>query len=692
MASTFCNLHVGWCRGNLAGSVIIKISPTRSRRVKSGIASMTSFLPTTTMDPVTETWTPKGNRIPRRLFKIPTDQQILLDRPEAWFDGGQPLVPQEVLEEVAKLYLQNFKGRQEPTSQSRPPDSVRHIQRSREQTPASSNRESPAPEGPTTPSSWPTSPEQHRRPPVSVSDEESEGGTTTPKGTAHKNIQRTEQPRAPANSDDGFPPSSSQVSEQGLEFEVPRAMTRILKPANKAAVLATALPGPTPPSAQIIPCSLPVHNSPPKLPQAKRRRLMKEPNFSSGEPAQSLERNMKMPAATPLAQSAVAMAVPEDAGQLPLSSVEMPPPNGRPSQVPWTAFTLAYPNLKCSLNDFVQATMCLVEYRRKWALPEFLYDDFVRVFTGEYMDYIQTTATKDPIPALKWYNMNVKKPLFTKGLLTNDNIDNVLTVYSDVVRETTRSLDTGDKPVSTPTKKASVLIHDQGSPTLGQMSPHSDELSFDPIDTRQSHPQDQSRKRTFTGTASSNHKSDPLRPRPQTIRSASRDATPRSTTMRQSPNHQKSGSSPNLLLSNASLRSGRSNTPGSGSRQEPAAPPPQSPPQRRPTTPMGLPPPSTAASMMPPPSQLSNPDSIAEHMMVRPQRRMLAKLGATSTAGVRRASGGGRQFERPPSSAASSTTSSAGPKLTPAQRSAQYLQFLQLQKEQAQKAGPRNSM
>ena len=268
------------------------------------------------------------------------------------------------------------------------------------------------------------------------------------------------------------PPSSFASTDSGLEVEPPRVIPAPLEAVNREAA-AIALE-PTPPSAQIIPCTYTEHPSPPKPPQAKRRRLMRDPNeiFRTPEPVAQPRKSAAAASTTGSSStkqtSASRPGTSNDSGPVPSSpsaaddvgpirtvaqgvktingirqatngqhssSSDKIPPNGPASQVPYTAFKLAYPDFEADLHDFIRAVLSLKVYRKKMSFPYFLYDDFIRVFCTVYLTYTSDTYStgENNLSAVKWYNSNVTAPRYLKNIVTSDNLDDVLSQYTEVV-------------------------------------------------------------------------------------------------------------------------------------------------------------------------------------------------------------------------------------------------------------------
>jgi hypothetical protein len=98
---------------------------------------------------------------------------------------------------------------------------------------------------------------------------------------------------------------------------------------------------------------------------------------------------------------------------------------------PFDAFCVAYPTFRGSIGDFVRACLSLRSLHRKSRLPVFLYDDFIRVFCGDYIEYIEGTSDDEPKVAMEWYVENVMEPVFTKRIVTTKNLGRVFKIHTD---------------------------------------------------------------------------------------------------------------------------------------------------------------------------------------------------------------------------------------------------------------------
>lgn len=96
---------------------------------------------------------------------------------------------------------------------------------------------------------------------------------------------------------------------------------------------------------------------------------------------------------------------------------------------PYEAFETAYPDFNGSLGDFVRACLSIRTLRRKRMLPIFLYDDFIRIFCGEYIRYVEGTDDDPPQFAMEWYVEHVRAPVFEKRLVSDQNLGRVFKIH-----------------------------------------------------------------------------------------------------------------------------------------------------------------------------------------------------------------------------------------------------------------------
>jgi hypothetical protein len=265
---------------------------------------------------------------------------------------------------------------------------------------------------------------------------------------------------------------------------VTKAITEVLASANRQPAAALE---PTPPSAQIIPCTITEKTDLAQAPQEKRSRRWKPAVYNSPDSVKQrhasrltlpdirtavLSRSSSpvgsssSPVLPPLLDqpaeissvvpSTVDQPIPAPANkqeavaatsqlvinQRSSNSTDKPPPNGPASQVPYTAFIVAYPDYRGSLGTFIRGVMCILPLQKDRALPEFLYDDFIRIFSTGFLKYIGSLDKHTrPLSAIQFYNENVSRPLYTQGVLTKDNINDVTEKYPEESRAIQKTLE-----------------------------------------------------------------------------------------------------------------------------------------------------------------------------------------------------------------------------------------------------------
>lgn len=468
--------------------------------------------------PTWTSWSPSHvinqNKIRRLYFQIPSAQQGLLARADAWSARGVPNIPPEVLENLRGRHARESGLRSQverETLSSQPPSSVQVERETFSSQPPSSvqaEREifssqpaSPVPHNTMQDKSkrlsaeeeendverklsWSPSPSAHLRGP-SREEELAAPASISSRSSAEELDTRPAAVKAVARTAlfGDFPPSSSLGSETGLEVEVPKAITDVLEPVNRGAV---AVLEPTPPSAQVIPSTLAEQTASMRAPDAKRRGRMRRLAFASPDhvgqrhhsrlapPKAMLSRLSRSPSpvvtsSPPVSKAALrsatrlstaeegqwsAVATQPDvvlatsqlvSNHLSRKSADELPPNNHPSQDPFTLFKAAYPDCEANLGDFIRGVIVLFKLQKLKAFPGFLYDDFIRVFSGDYLRYI-TDAVDDnrTLTTKQWYCDNVSKPLYTKGIITKSNVESVLKQYPDRVRAIQQELEASE--------------------------------------------------------------------------------------------------------------------------------------------------------------------------------------------------------------------------------------------------------
>ena len=437
--------------------------------------------------------------IDRRYVQVSKEQQELLDRPDAWnsSQNGISNLPVQVLENTRQFYAAKNSAVSPPRKSSPPPQfsapgSSTGKRRRSEVDEQSASGDSDSDSADSQAGSqvddqeipWSQSPEHHKLPPRRP--EPPEDSPIKPKSQTSQQASPEQRPAtlvSKAVSRTAYLaefPSSSLESEAELEIQVPDAVTD--DAVGRIYVAARAVPPqPTPPSAQLpVVSSMYTAAKTPVQPPSKRFKMMKPPPFEDSPPtavktsglsslpppqntnqnqssltdssasttkimrnAQQNDSGIATPSAGDVTQSSSSIQIPIPLVRPPQHmSQESPtlsklPPNGPPSQVPYSAFCIAYPRFRGSLDDFIRAVLCVDDLRKKKALPEFLYDDFIRVFCGEYIDYISRAAedpSRNPLTAIKWYNDNVERAIYAKGVISKDNVESVLETYEDRTR------------------------------------------------------------------------------------------------------------------------------------------------------------------------------------------------------------------------------------------------------------------
>jgi hypothetical protein len=138
-----------------------------------------------------------------------------------------------------------------------------------------------------------------------------------------------------------------------------------------------------------------------------------------------------------------------------IEETRIPPTPARPGTI-FDRYNKAYPSYPGSLGDFVRACMYLKVLRRNRALSSFLFDDFIRIFSKDYLAYIsEIEVGEKPLTGIEWYNETVKDPEFTQSIVTRQSLDSVFESYPEQVRVARESLGSSQQSQQTSTEKAS---------------------------------------------------------------------------------------------------------------------------------------------------------------------------------------------------------------------------------------------
>ncbi|KAJ4165114.1 hypothetical protein LMH87_006761 [Akanthomyces muscarius] len=111
------------------------------------------------------------------------------------------------------------------------------------------------------------------------------------------------------------------------------------------------------------------------------------------------------------------------------------------AETPFGEFCAAYPDYCESYNgsrlNFVSTCVYLEFLRDTRALRDYLYDDFIRFFSCNFLDYVNNAGPgQEPISAIERYNMQSGQPLYNRHIINNTNLGRVLTFYKREASET----------------------------------------------------------------------------------------------------------------------------------------------------------------------------------------------------------------------------------------------------------------
>ncbi|POS73392.1 hypothetical protein DHEL01_v208216 [Diaporthe helianthi] len=118
-------------------------------------------------------------------------------------------------------------------------------------------------------------------------------------------------------------------------------------------------------------------------------------------------------------------------------------------RTPYEEFKAAYPDYEESTRAFIRACLAVERLGSERALPEFLYDDFVRAHSTSYMDYyeeVQRRKHKEVLLSVQWYNEHVKDIVYAKKIIRRDNVAAILDAHRLVARQVRESIPADSKP------------------------------------------------------------------------------------------------------------------------------------------------------------------------------------------------------------------------------------------------------
>lgn len=113
------------------------------------------------------------------------------------------------------------------------------------------------------------------------------------------------------------------------------------------------------------------------------------------------------------------------------------------SRTPYVAYKAAYPDYSENIRKFISACLSVNQLRRDRLLPEFVYDDFVRAYSSDYLLYVSECSRKKAeklLPGIQWYNKHVKDMQYTKKIIRNDNLSAILEAHAEEAHSVRRLL------------------------------------------------------------------------------------------------------------------------------------------------------------------------------------------------------------------------------------------------------------
>ncbi|KAI1209218.1 uncharacterized protein F4807DRAFT_427629 [Annulohypoxylon truncatum] len=228
-------------------------------------------------------------RLQRRLFRIPADQRKLLEHPQSWaaFQSNctKPFlnVPCHVIEGLKECHARQLEEAQpEGVEESKDLSELSESSNSplhppSDDTDQDGKEDSPAPSLQSQPfdDDWPPSPEKNKYPPQRVDNKETPlRFVTQPPPVSSPRLTEPTGLAGPASVKREpvvFP--SSNPEEEPLDVEVPISVHNSIPPVNKSAVSTFA----TPPSAQIVPCTLPLSDQSSKQQEVVQKQRVYKP-------------------------------------------------------------------------------------------------------------------------------------------------------------------------------------------------------------------------------------------------------------------------------------------------------------------------------------------------------------------------------------------------------------------------------
>ncbi|OTB04383.1 hypothetical protein M426DRAFT_320754 [Hypoxylon sp. CI-4A] len=138
-------------------------------------------------------------------------------------------------------------------------------------------------------------------------------------------------------------------------------------------------------------------------------------------------------------------------------------------ETPYSRYKRTYPSYNGSVIDFVIA--CMYIQIKQDSIRPFLYDDFIRAWSEEYIPYVNECDKSNPpmkaLGATRWYNTLDDDPRFTAKVITKQNLKSTLDYYPNEVASAQTLLGPApilsQEPTSTPIATRLVKGHAQHS-------------------------------------------------------------------------------------------------------------------------------------------------------------------------------------------------------------------------------------
>ncbi|KAH6608927.1 hypothetical protein Trco_002273 [Trichoderma cornu-damae] len=186
----------------------------------------------------------------------------------------------------------------------------------------------------------------------------------------------------------------------------------------------------------------------------------------------------------PLDDENRAVGPPDEIGRLPYDGLEASPPRqthmGQLYRIqaavdmridehvePYGAFSATYPDYATvhygNLIGFIQACVYLEMVQEKRVIREYLYDDFIRAWSGGYVRYANRAA-QNPLSAIEWFN-SIRGPiLFNRMRVNNDNIATIVNAYPEEVARFRALMNKEERQDETPAPEPEMELELEAEP------------------------------------------------------------------------------------------------------------------------------------------------------------------------------------------------------------------------------------